>query len=78
MHYVGIAALRIPEGHSILNPFLVVLSGLISWVVCLVGVILMSQIETHFAQQCLFPVAASTGVAAMHFTGTHVLSPITQ
>ena len=75
MHYVGIATLRIPET---LNPFLVVLSGLISWVVCLVGVILMLQIETHFAQQCLFSVVASTGVAAMHFTGTHVLSPITQ
>ena len=78
MHYVGIAALRIPEGHSTLNPFLLVLSGLISWVVCLMGVILMSQIETHFAQQCLFSVIASTGVAAMHFNGTHVLSPITQ
>ena len=77
MHYVGIAALRIPEGHATLNPALVVLSGLISWVVCVVGVILMSQIETHFAQQCLFSVVASTGVAAMHFTGMHLLSPNT-
>ena len=77
MHYVGIAALRIPEGHATLNPALVVPSGLISWAVCVVGVILMSQIETHFAQQCLFSVVASTGVAAMHFTGMHVLSPDT-
>lgn len=69
MHYVGIAALRIPEGHYILNPFLVVLSSMISWAVCLIGVILMSHIETHLAQQFLFAVVASTGVAAMHFTG---------
>lgn len=75
MHYVGIAALRIPTGHFTLNPFLVVLSGLISWVVCLVGVILMSQIETHLTQQFLFSAVASTGVAAMHFTGTHVQFP---
>ena len=71
MHYVGIAALRIPQGYSTLNPFLVVLSGLISWVVCLVGVILMLRIETHLTQQLLFSVVASTGVAAMHFTGMH-------
>lgn len=69
MHYVGIAALRIPNGYFTLNPFLVVLSGLISWAVCLVGVILISRIETHLAQQFLFSVVASTGVAAMHFTG---------
>ncbi|KAL6721385.1 hypothetical protein ACLMJK_000488 [Lecanora helva] len=69
MHYVGIAALQIPEGHYTLNPVLVVISGLISWIVCLVGVILLSQIETHLAQQFLFSVVASLGVAAMHFTG---------
>lgn len=72
MHYVGIAALQIPKGHLTLNPFLVVLSGLISWIVCLVGVILMDRIETHLAQQFLFSVVASTGVAAMHFTGMFV------
>lgn len=70
MHYVGIAALKIPNGFFTLNPILVILSGLISWVVCLVGVILMSRIETRLAQQFLFSVVASTGVAAMHFTGT--------
>lgn len=69
MHYVGIAALVIPNGDFTLEPFLVVLSGLISWVVCLVGCILMSQIETHLTQQCLFSAVASIGVAAMHFTG---------
>lgn len=76
MHYVGIVALRIPRGHFTLNPFLVLLSGLNSWVVCLVGVILMSRIETQLTQQFLFSVVASTGVAAMHFTGMLVSFPI--
>lgn len=71
MHYVGIAALRIPKGYFTLSTTLVILSALISWIVCLVGVILMSHIETHLAQQFLFSVVASTGVAAMHFTGTY-------
>jgi len=71
MHYVGIAALHIPDGHITLDPAFVILSALISWIVCLVGCILMSQIETNLAQQCLFSVVASTGVAAMHFTGTY-------
>ena len=69
MHYVGIAALKVPHGYLTLNPFLVILSGLISWVVCFVGVILMSRIETRLTQQFLFSIVASTGVAAMHFTG---------
>ena len=72
MHYVGIAALRIPQGDFTLEPPLVILSGLISWAVCLVGCILMSQIETHLTQQFLFAAVACTGVAAMHFTGTFV------
>ncbi|KAI4266159.1 MAG: hypothetical protein L6R38_008916 [Xanthoria sp. 2 TBL-2021] len=69
MHYVGIVALKIPQGHVTLNPFLVILSAIISWVVCLVGCILISKIEVHLTQQLLFAVVASTGVAAMHFTG---------
>lgn len=72
MHYVGIAALRIPQGDFTLKPPLVILSGLISWAVCLVGCVLMSQIETHLAQQFLFAFVACSGVAAMHFTGTFV------
>ena len=72
MHYVGITALRIPQGDFTLEPPLVILSGLISWVVCLIGCVLMSQIETHLTQQFLFALVACTGVAAMHFTGTSV------
>lgn len=74
MHYAGIAALRIPSGYSTFEPALVAVSALISWAVCLVGCILMPQIETHFAQQFLFAVVACCGVAAMHFTGNHFQS----
>lgn len=73
MHYVGILALRIPQGHVTFNPFLVALSAAISWIVCLVGCILISRIETNLSQQMLFAAVASTGVAAMHFTGTRLL-----
>ena len=69
MHYVGIAALKIPDGHFTFDPLFVVFSGLISWAVCLVGCILMSQMEIHLGRQFLFSIVATTGVAAMHFTG---------
>jgi NO-binding membrane sensor protein with MHYT domain len=69
MHYSGLEALQIPDGHLRLNYALVVLSGLISWFVCVVGCILMSQMETHLKQQFLFSITATTGVAGMHFTG---------
>ncbi|KAL8765962.1 MAG: hypothetical protein Q9209_007109 [Squamulea sp. 1 TL-2023] len=69
MHYVGILALKIPSGYATFNPFLVILSAVISWIVCLVGCVLISRIEVHLTQQLLFAVVASTGVAAMHFTG---------
>ena len=69
MHYSGIAALRIPSGYSTLDPLFVFVSALISWAVCTVGCILMSQMETHLTQQVLFSAVATIGVAAMHFTG---------
>jgi NO-binding membrane sensor protein with MHYT domain len=69
MHYVGVLALHIPKGHLIFNPILVALSGLISWIVCLTGCILMPQMEVHLLQQFLFSIVATGGVAAMHFTG---------
>jgi NO-binding membrane sensor protein with MHYT domain len=43
MHYSGLKALRVPEGYPTLNPWLVILSALISWCVCVVGCILMPQ-----------------------------------
>lgn len=73
MHYVGIVALKIPQGYFTLDPFLVILSAVISWVVCLVGCILISRLEVHLTQQLLFAVVASTGVAAMHFTGVYYI-----
>jgi NO-binding membrane sensor protein with MHYT domain len=69
MHYAGIGALNIPSGYYTLNYAWVVLSGMISWLVCVVGCILMSQMETHLGQQFLFSVAATAGVTSMHFTG---------
>lgn len=69
MHYSGIRALRIPQGYFTLNPFAVLLSATISWLVCTLACILIPQIEVNLAQQLLFSVVAATGVAAMHFTG---------
>ena len=69
MHYTGIFALEIPNGYCTLNYFLVFLSGMISWCVCVVGCILMPQMETHLTRQFLFSSVATLGVAAMHFTG---------
>lgn len=69
MHYIGILALRIPGGYTVLKPGLVVLSSVICWVVCCVACVLMSQMETHLGQQFLFSIVAAAGVATMHFTG---------
>lgn len=74
MHYSGIQALQIPRGRCVLSPGYVVLSALISWIVCSVGSILMAQMEIHLGQQLLFSVVATTGVAAMHFTGMKAAS----
>ena len=69
MHYIGILALQIPGGYTRLHPGLVLLSAFISFIVCCVGAILMGQMEIRLSQQMLFSVVATTGVAAMHFTG---------
>ncbi|OAP58580.1 hypothetical protein AYL99_07670 [Fonsecaea erecta] len=69
MHYVGILALEIPRGHVTLQPLIVLLSAMSSWMVCTLGCILMPQIEVNLSQQLIFSVVAAAGVAAMHFTG---------
>ncbi|KAJ9646907.1 hypothetical protein H2204_000599 [Knufia peltigerae] len=69
MHYVGVLAMKIPDGHFTLNPFIVTLSALISWLVCTMGCILIPQIEINLSQQSFFSFIAASGVAAMHFTG---------
>ena len=71
MHYSGIFALKIPHGFCHLDVKFVILSAIISWIVCVVGCILLSSMETRLGQQLLFSVIATTGVAAMHFTGMH-------
>lgn len=69
MHYTGIYGLRIPNGRIVLAPWIVLASALISWLVCTVGCICMTEMEAMLSQQLLFSVVATTGVAAMHFTG---------
>ncbi|KAF2828224.1 hypothetical protein CC86DRAFT_289447 [Ophiobolus disseminans] len=71
MHYSGISALDIPHGFCHLDFKFVILSALISWIVCVVGCILLSSMEVRLGQQVLFSVIATTGVASMHFTGMH-------
>ena len=44
MHYCGLGALEIPQGFCKLNYVLVLASGIISWLVCVVGCILMSEV----------------------------------
>lgn len=69
MHYTGIWSLNIPNGYFEFNTGLVILSGLIAWIVCTVGFILMSQMETYLPQQLIFSVVATSGVASMHWCG---------
>jgi signal transduction histidine kinase/CheY-like chemotaxis protein len=69
MHYTGIYGLDIPNGKVVLSPLIVLASALISWLVCTVGCICMTEMEAMLSQQLLFSVVATTGVAAMHFTG---------
>lgn len=69
MHYGGLLAMRIPEGRLAFNPVLVVISAIISWVVCIAGYIYMINIEPRISQQVLFSAVAASGIAAMHFTG---------
>lgn len=70
MHYVGIQGLRVPQGHVSLNSYLVLLSFVICWGVCVVGCILILGLETHLGQQLLFSVVATCGVAAMRMYST--------
>ena len=65
MHYCGLRGLKVPHGYVSLSPVLVLLSGLICWVVCVVGCILIGEIETNLGQQLLFSAVATCGVAAM-------------
>lgn len=69
MHYCGIMAMKVPDGWCTLDPALVLLSAVISWVVCTVACICMAQMESFLMLQILFSTVATTGVAAMHFTG---------
>lgn len=69
MHYVGVYALKIPDGYVVFYPPLVFLSCFIGFVICVVGLLLGGEMETHLGQQVLFSVVSASGVAAKHFTG---------
>ncbi|KAK5065226.1 hypothetical protein LTR84_001064 [Exophiala bonariae] len=69
MHYVGIFALKIPKGHVTLQPMAVLLSEIISWIVCTLGCILIPHVEVDLSQQLIFSAVVAAGVAGMHFTG---------
>jgi NO-binding membrane sensor protein with MHYT domain len=71
MHYGGLLAMSIPDGRLTFNPVLVIISAIISWVVCIAGYIYMVNIEPHLSQQVLFSAIAASGIAAMHFTDTN-------
>lgn len=74
MHYSGIVALRIPDGYFTVQPFIVLLSATISWLVCTLACILIPRIEVNLAQQLLFSVVAATGVAAMRkYNPSHLI-----
>jgi NO-binding membrane sensor protein with MHYT domain len=72
MHYGGLLAMNIPEGYLTFHAVLVVVSAIISWVVCTAGYIYMVNIEPHLSQQVLFSAVAASGIAAMHFTGEKI------
>ena len=53
MHYAGIKALQVPDGYLTLNYWLVILSALISWGVCVLGCVLIPQsLSSHFLSCC--------------------------
>jgi NO-binding membrane sensor protein with MHYT domain len=67
MHYSGIFGLDIPHGKVVLNPWIVLASALISWLVCTIGCICMAEMEAMLSQQLLFSVVATTGVGQFPF-----------
>lgn len=69
MHFCGLAAMKIPDGYMTLNPIFMVLAEFVSWAVCIVGSIVMTQMEPHLSQQILFSTVATIGIASMHFIG---------
>ncbi|KAH9912152.1 uncharacterized protein BXZ73DRAFT_82448 [Epithele typhae] len=69
MHYSGMWAMEIPEGRIEWSGPLVALSYAVAVVVCFVGCLAMSHMESHFGQQIVFSTIASAGCSSMHYTG---------
>lgn len=68
MHHIGMAALEIPDGRVHWNPFWIILSCFIAFVVTSIACICVRHMEVHFARQVLFSTIASLGVFAFHYT----------
>ena len=69
MHFIGLYALKIPDGYVVVNPWLGLASAIMGWVVGTVGAVCMATMETHLIRQLLFACVTVIGVAAMHFMG---------
>lgn len=57
---------KIRYGQVVLDPWIVLASALISWLVCEIGCVCMAEMEAMLSQQLLFSVVATIGVAEMH------------
>ncbi|EKM61530.1 uncharacterized protein PHACADRAFT_248203 [Phanerochaete carnosa HHB-10118-sp] len=69
MHYCGMWAMEIPEGHIEWNWTIVILSYVVAFSVCFVACISMVHMEVHFGRQVAFSTIASVGTSSMHYTG---------
>jgi NO-binding membrane sensor protein with MHYT domain len=70
MHCGGLFAMQIPEGYMSLRPVPVIISAIISWVVCIAGYIYMTNLEPFFSQQILFSVVAGQLIFSLVFRAT--------
>jgi PAS domain S-box-containing protein len=72
MHYIGMAAMRLPAMHHYDSP-LVILSVLVAIVMSLVALWLSFHLREHaktsWPQKCASALVMGAGVAAMHYTG---------
>ena len=72
MHYIGMAAMRLPAMHHYDSP-LVILSVVVAIVMSFVALWLSFQLREHaktsWPQKCASALVMGAGVAAMHYTG---------
>ncbi|CCL98839.1 uncharacterized protein FIBRA_00844 [Fibroporia radiculosa] len=69
MHYCGMWAMIIPNGHISWDLRIVVLSYVVAFTLCLVSCATMEHIEVHFGRQVAFSTISAAGCCSMHYTG---------